>query len=271
MKHLKYLMALLFGVVLAGCQTTAPINESDQRYKFVPTSGGDVEYLDVAGSGDVGVVLLHGDVGTYADTVNIIRVSMLQVAEKLNAEFKVPVFAIARPGYGRTVGGTFGSKGTYSETSLGRVIEAIEGIAKMNNLEKVDLVGFSGGGATATMIAMQRPDLVRKLVVYGAEVDPAAMKSNRKSNPRATSASEYAIYPAKMLDGVSASSQVDYRFLFGTKDEIIPISIGKTFVDRMKAKGFNATFTAVEGTSHYDFFPKNSDVVQAEVRKQLSN
>ncbi len=272
MKSIAALLASMVAMAgLGGCQTTDLWHADDTRYKFVSTSGGDVEYFQVKGKGDAGIIVIHGDVETQADTVNIIRGSFRDVAERLNKELGASVYAIARPGNGRTVGGTFGFQSTYTEYGLGRVIEAIEGISKIDGYKKFDIVGFSAGGATALMVALKRPDLVRKVVTYGGETDPLRSKAQRRNHPKQFSSSDFPIYPQKIMEEVPVSQTVDYRLLFGTEDEFVPFNIGKEFAAAMKAKGFKVTFKAIEGTTHYDFMPRNGDKVQAEIRAQLTN
>lgn len=82
------------------------------------------------------------------------------------------------PGFGRSAKP---DPETYAYTQANRNAHLIALIAALG-LGQVDLIGNSMGGATALGVAMQRPELVRKLVLMGsaglaiANPDPSAMK-----------------------------------------------------------------------------------------------
>jgi pimeloyl-ACP methyl ester carboxylesterase len=262
-------IVLATGVIfLAGCQTTST-TEGDLRFKFVPTSGGDVEYFEAANPGDTGVVVFHGNIDNGG---NIIRGGLINISENIRTQMGVPVFAIARPGFGKTAGGVFRSSADEKDrqgNNVQRVVEAIDGIMKSYKLKKMDFVGFSGGGDIASIVALLRPEIVRKIVVYGAEVNPAVSKAERKKGARFKKASDYEMFAAKVLKGVDTSSSVEWHILYGEKDTIVPARAGLMFADELKSKGFKVTTKIMPGAGHFDFFLKKSPVVQEEIIARL--
>lgn len=188
---------LVAGLLLTACQTTSPTREADPRYKFVPTSGGNVEYFEATSSGTTGVIIFHGNVDNGH---KIIRRNLVEVSENMRTQMGKPVFAIARPGFGNTAGGVFlndADEKDRKKKNVNRVIEAIDGIMRANKLTMVDFVGFSGGGDHASMIALLRPEIVGKVVVYGAEVNPAVSKAERKTGAKFKSPNDYEMFPPR--------------------------------------------------------------------------
>jgi pimeloyl-ACP methyl ester carboxylesterase len=107
-------------------------------------------WVDISGDGPP-VLLLHGDFSPNDSTEPL--------AQALAAHFRV--IALERRGHGRTpdVEGPFGYGIFGADT-----IEFLE--AEVD--EPVHVVGYSGGGIIGLIVAMRRPDLVRKLVPISA-------------------------------------------------------------------------------------------------------
>lgn len=264
-----WLLAVLV-VSTTACETT---QTDSNRFKFVPTAGGDVEYLHVEGMGNEGVVILHGSVGTYEDAAPIIRRNMVKVADYIGSQTGMPVFALARPGYGRTRAATTEdpSKEDRKQKHINRVIEAIESLGRQYDLKKVNLVGFSGGGDVSSVIALQRPDLVNKAVLYGAQIDPVVQLRERKVRPLNLSDNAFETYGAKVLKTVSSRSDVDWRILYGKDDEVVPYRAGMVFAEDLKSRGFKVTSHIFDGVTHFDFFPTKSTAVVEAIVKELRN
>ena len=261
----RLLMALSALVMLVGCQTTSTTAEVDPRFKFVPTSGGDVEYFEAVSPGDTGIIVFHGNVDNGD---RIIRGNLVAVSENLRTQMGVPVFAIARPGFGKTAGGVFrhdADEQDRQKKNVERVIEAIDGIMKANALKKVDFVGFSGGGDIASIITLLRPEIVRKAIVYGAEVNPAVSKAERKTGAKFKAASDYEMFATKVLDGINSASPVEWHVLYGEKDTIVPARAGLMFADELKKKGFKVNTKIIPGAEHFHFFMDKTSIVQDEI------
>lgn len=262
---------LVAGLLLTACMTTSPTIEADPRYKFAPTSGGDVEYFEAASLGTTGVIIFHGNVD---NGYKIIRRDLVKVSENMRTQMGKPVFAIARPGFGNTAGGVFHSDADEKDRkkkNVDRVIEAIDGIMKTNGLAMVDFVGFSGGGDHASMIALLRPEIIGKVVVYGAEVNPAVSKAERKKEAKSKSPHDYEMFAAKVVEGVTSASPVEWHILYGEKDTVVPARAGLMFADELKKRGFKVDTKIIPDAEHFDFFLKLSPVVQEEIIARLKD
>ena len=124
-------------------------------WKDVPTRTVDVggtqfAYRELGPSSAVPVVFLHHFTAVLDDWDP-------RVIDGIAAEHRVIAFD------NRGVGATGGSV-PHSVEEMGR--DAIAFIRALG-LEKVDLLGFSLGGGVAQMVALQAPDLVRRMILAG--------------------------------------------------------------------------------------------------------
>lgn len=112
-------------------------------------------WYDTAGDGDP-LVLLHGGISTNETW----GAQMPVLAER----FKV--YAVERRGHGHSpdVEGPLNYSDMATDT-----IGFLETVVK----QPAHLVGWSDGGIVGLMVAVERPDLVRKLVAIGANAKPA--------------------------------------------------------------------------------------------------
>jgi len=128
---------------------------STVRWKDVPTRTVDVggvefAYRDLGSASDVPVVFLHHFTAVLDDWDP-------RVIDGIAAHHRVIAFD------NRGVGATAGSV-PHTVEEMGR--DAIAFIRSLG-LDKVDLLGFSLGGGVAQMVALQAPDLVRRMILAG--------------------------------------------------------------------------------------------------------
>jgi len=124
--------------------------------RHVTVAGVDTHYLE-AGQGET-LVLIHGG-GAGADAEGNWKDCIPEYAKSFR------VVAVDMPGFGRS-GRPDPSTFSYGQTNRNRhMIAFIEAIA---DGKPILLIGNSMGGATALGVTIQRPDLVKKLVLMGA-------------------------------------------------------------------------------------------------------
>jgi pimeloyl-ACP methyl ester carboxylesterase len=115
---------------------------------YLPIRGSQV-YYETSGDGEP-LILLHGGFGTVEDFAS-------QTPE-LAKRFKVVAFE--RPGHGRTADN--GEPFTFTRMSE-YTVDFMESLG----LKRANLVGWSDGAAVALLVAIARPDLVKRVVSVG--------------------------------------------------------------------------------------------------------
>ncbi|MGH8945774.1 MAG: alpha/beta fold hydrolase [Acidimicrobiia bacterium] len=122
---------------------------------YVPVNGLEM-YYEIHGSGGTPLLLLHG--GLFNIDLQFGEV-LPGLAETRN------VIAVDFQGHGRT--GDIDRPLTSA-----RLASDVEGVLHHLETPRVDLFGFSVGGAVALHLAIKRPELVRKLIVSSVSFHP---------------------------------------------------------------------------------------------------
>jgi pimeloyl-ACP methyl ester carboxylesterase len=178
--------------------------------------GGRRTWVDTWGEGPP-VVLLHGDLSPNATSEPLVPA--------LSEHFRVT--ALERRGHGRTpdVDGPFGY-GIFADDTIEFIQAEIGGPA--------DLVGYSGGGNIALIVAMRRPDLVRRLVPISANfrVDGVVLEMAAEGSAMAPDSPQFAflgeLYASLSPDGPEHWAVVfdkDMRMMM-SEPEIEPAELG---------------------------------------------
>jgi pimeloyl-ACP methyl ester carboxylesterase len=168
---------------------------STVRWKDVPTrtidvGGVELAYRDLGTASDVPVVFLHHFTAVLDDWDP-------RVIDGIAAHHRVIVFD------NRGVGASGGSV-PHTVEEMGR--DAIAFIRSLG-LDKVDLFGFSLGGGVAQMVALQAPDLVRRMIVAGTgprggegidEILKTAAIANLKAVLTLKDSRNYLFFPAHL-------------------------------------------------------------------------
>lgn len=116
--------------------------------------------------------------------------------------------------------------------------EAISAVVAKINAPEVHLVGYSGGGAVAALIAARRDD-VKTLRTIAGYLDHVALNRARKVSPLGGS-----LDPMRISDKLSGLPQIHY---VGANDKIIPSWVAKSFILK-QAKGCSRM--RIENASH---------------------
>ena len=152
---------------------------------------------------------------------------------------------MARPGQYPLSGIPDCSSRYWSEARFaGEVIDAfnrgIDLLKKKSRASRVELVGFSGGGAIAVLIAARRNDVISLRTLAG-NLDPKAFCRYHH-----VSLLEGSMDP---MDAAKSISQIPQRHFIGLKDSVVPIGIAQSFV-RMQGDNAYQRVTIVHGVTH---------------------
>lgn len=120
---------------------------------------------------------------------------------------------------------------------------AIDEMKKRLGAKRLQLVGYSGGGALATLLAAQRND-VTHLVTIAGNLDHAAWTKAHKLSPLNGS-----LNPADWAHRLSGVSQIHFT---GEKDNVIPFSVTQSFLKRLpKDAGTSVQVHRIPGFDHH--------------------
>ncbi len=144
---------VVFGLML-GAALVAPARSDAQqkpaRTGYVPVSGGVNYYYEIHGQGEP-LLLLHGGLGSI-DMFGPILPALAKHRQ---------VIAVDLHGHGRT---TLGER----PISLVDIGNDLAMLLRKLEYPTVDVVGYSFGGGAAFRLAVQHPDLVRRLAIVSA-------------------------------------------------------------------------------------------------------
>lgn len=121
---------------------------------------------------------------------------------------------------------------TESRFSL-QVIDAMDGVVdrakRYAGARRVRLIGFSGGGVVAALLAARRSD-IDSLVTVAAPLDTEGWSDFHQISPLRGS-----LNPMHYLEPLSHVRQTHF---FGEKDSVVPVAYAKALQSRMKFAGF---------------------------------
>lgn len=111
----------------------------------------------------------------------------------------------------------------FGEDAVSAMDAAVSRIKDRSGASTVNLVGYSGGGAMAALIAARRTD-VRCLVTIAAPLDTSAWTAALKVSPLS-----YSLNPADFAQKLGPVHQTHFR---GRKDTMVPPATSRRFLDQ---------------------------------------
>tara|TARA_R110000751_G_scaffold116604_2_gene216316 strand:- start:74921 stop:75739 length:819 start_codon:yes stop_codon:yes gene_type:complete len=116
---------------------------------------------------------------------------------------------------------TLWTKARFSETVINASNKAIDKLKARYQAKNIQLIGYSGGGAVAALIAARRKD-VKRLVTVAGNLDHSRWTRLHGVSPLSDS-----LNPADFRQSLETISQ--YHFV-GQKDRIVPAQLAQEFV-----------------------------------------
>lgn len=117
----------------------------------------------------------------------------------------------------------FWTEGRFSEPVIRSTSEALDAIKKHYDSEAISLVGYSGGGAVAVLVAARRED-VRQIITVAGNLDHREWTKLHGLSPLDTS-----LNPADEWRRVQHIPQVHF---VGSNDKVIPLRIAEAYKSR---------------------------------------
>ncbi len=130
--------------------------------------------------------------------------------------------------------------GRYGEEVVSAMNEALDVLKREAGASRLALVGYSGGGAIAALLAIRRTDIVW-LKTVASPLDTEAFTSFHKVTPLSAS-----LNPAESAGALAHLPQIHY---VGEEDNIVPAEINRRFLARMGATEC-ATLIVMPGMDH---------------------
>ena len=119
--------------------------------------------------------------------------------------------------------------------------QAVDKFVKEAQSPGIQLIGYSGGGAVAVLIAARRQD-VKSLRTVAGNLDPNGFNEYHETSPMA----QGSLDPMEVAGKLSAIPQ--FHFV-GTEDPVVPAFIAENFLEK-SGRGSCVQVEKVEGADH---------------------
>jgi len=133
------------------------------------------------------------------------------------------------------------TSGRFAEAVIAATNEAVSQLKARYQAQQLTLVGFSGGGAVATLVAARRDD-VNKLVTVAGNLDHKFWTRLHQVTPLNNS-----LNPADYWQAIDSINQ--HHFI-GEKDDIVPESVAESFVKKFTNKK-SISLHLIKGFDHH--------------------
>ncbi len=125
---------------------------------------------------------------------------------------------------------------------VGSVNAALDKLKTRFGIESFELIGYSGGGYVAMLLAAKRSDISKVTTVAGV-IDPAAWVDHHNVSPlRLSQTTDFLLH---------ASVQTEFIHLCGGNDSVMPCALTRDFLDKANGLGLsNHKMQVVPGADH---------------------
>lgn len=125
----------------------------------------------------------------------------------------------------------------FSSEAIAAIDTAVSAAKRSHGARQVRLVGFSGGGVVAALVALRRKD-VESLITVAAPLDIAAWAAFHQITPLSGS-----LNPA---DSMAALAGIRQMHLAGEKDSVVPLA----YIEKLQERMPFARFRIIPGYNH---------------------
>lgn len=242
---------------MSPAQSIATAREQAAGHGFIPAQvdGGQFEltayHRGLDSQADRLVVYIEGDGRAFITRRRVSDNPTPREATALQMAFADPSAAVAyltRPCQFRTTlppvcEPRLWTSHRYSEEVVAAMDQAVSRLKQRGGLDSIGLVGYSGGGVIAALLAEQRDD-VDWLVTVAANLDHAAWTAWHEDTPLSGS-----LNPA---DHVADLDGLPQLHLAGKDDDIVPPALIAAFVRSLPA-GTPVEFLVIDNADHDDW------------------
>jgi len=247
---MKNKIGLIFSIalLLAACQTTTSSTSTSctPDNKTGVAAGAGCLVIETSGTAKANpilIIFIHGD-GSRGGPSDY----MFKYARSFGADNVVSVGMI-RPGYfdsysNYSSGNSYRDNDIYRVDVIESVTAAVTTLKSHYNPKKVILVGHSGGAAISSIILGRTPGLVDTAVLAACPCDVPRWREMRRGYNTWTRS----LSPQNFAKSVASDARV-IALTGGYDDNTRPV-LAQDYVDGLKKRGINATFSKVPEASH---------------------
>ena len=138
---------------------------------------------------------------------------------------------------------TYWTSHRYSEKVIDSIDKVIDRVKKENKLEKIKIIGFSGGGTVAALLAARRDDIDLLITVAG-NLDPDYHCRLYGITPLWGS-----LNPSELPNKLKHIKQVHF---VGGKDQIVPRSVAESYREKISPLPGFLEIVEIKTCSHHD-------------------
>lgn len=244
---LRRCLVILMTMTMAGCAGAPTLAEREAKAASV-AQGGQLEKFRIATKrfdlvgfrrvllpGQPLTVFIEGDGESWksgyrpSDDPTPVSTTVLRIATANPGSNTVYLarpcqFTGAKNGTARNCRPYLWTLAPYSEEVVAAMDEALNKIKAQTGSFSLRLVGYSGGGAIATLLAARRKDVVSLVTIAGL-LDSAAFTSLHNVSPL-----NHSLDPLSVATKIAQLPQIHYA---GGKDDIVPPMIAASFIRHM--------------------------------------
>ncbi len=195
------------------------------------------------------LVLLHGDSG------GVLPQRQLEQWSELGKTLEAPgrqVVLMVRPGYRSPAGDSSGwanpRDDDYTEENISRVAGALAGLRQTYKVDKLVLVGHSGGAATAALVLGRHPSVADAAVLLACPCDVPPWREHRNAQRGRAGVWSRSLNPLVYVSGITAGAPVFAAT--GIQDDNTLPEFARRWVAQSVEAGVNARFEDVDGFGH---------------------
>lgn len=268
MSHRSLCFALLVLLLLAGCAVPSAEERRRRAHTLAEAAGWSRLNLATDRFDLAGYVPADPAAGTRLLTVYIEGDGLAWISGSLVSADPTPLHPVglklalrhptdaaaylARPcqfGRTRNCSSRYWTSARFAPEVVAAFDQAIDRLKERFEAQRLQLVGYSGGGALAALVAAQRDD-VALLVTVAGNLDHAAWTAHHRVSPLSAS-----LNPADAWRQLAPIPQVHY---IGGMDATVPAAIARSFAERFPAEQRPAISTvaaAGHGSGWEDIWP----------------
>lgn len=253
-KRLSQACALIAAVMASGCSTQPlDLNSASQGSQLTPvavkTTQFTIQTLQPARvNSNVLRVYIEGDGRAWitSHTISNDPTPIKSMAPGLAVNDPHPAAYLARPCQyvlGVNCSQRLWTTGRFGKDVVQAESEVLDALKSRYGVQEFELVGYSGGGAVALLLAATRSD-VKQVQTIAGNIDPTAWTTLKHLAPLSNS-----LNPADFADQLA---KVPQRHFIGMNDTVVPPEVSKAYMLKVQPTCGETVFVSADHHAGYE-------------------